>query len=56
MPTEQDKKQNLSLQPKEEQLIEEHKHLFINLLMVFYQLDCTKVLEIPLEHNGEKFK
>jgi hypothetical protein len=56
MAPEKDKKQNIPLQKSEEQLIEEHTHNFRDLLMLFHQLGCKKVLEIPFEQSGEKYK
>lgn len=56
MATEEDKKRNIPLDQSEEQILEDNKHLLKGIIMLFYQLGCQKVLEIPFEQAGDKFR
>lgn len=56
MATEEDKKNNIPLNRDDRQILDDNKHLLTGMIMLFYQMGCQKVLELPFTHNGEKFK
>lgn len=56
MATDKDKKLNTSLNQNEAEIISEYKHHFMKMIMLFYQLDCKQVLEVPFTQDDQKFK
>jgi hypothetical protein len=47
---------NIPLNEEEGNILDKNKHHFRGLLMLFHQLGCKKVLEIPFVQNGEEYK
>jgi hypothetical protein len=51
-----DKKFNIPLSDREKEILEKYEPQFINMLILFSEMGCRKVLEIPFTHNNEKYK
>lgn len=56
MATNNDKKLNIFLNQDEAKIINEYKHHFMRMIMLFYELNCKQVLEIPFTQDDQKFK
>jgi hypothetical protein len=56
MESNKDRKFNIPLSEKEREILEKYEPLFINMLILFYEMGCKKVWEIPFTHNNENYK